>query len=224
MDRILKESFGDKDEAGLNDVLITMTNSEMKYARQYHDYYFSEQLTNLIKKAGFSKYYEKALLKIVDAKRATGTMAESGSRKAADSLEQRKGDVEYYLQFTTDFSLNNIKIVAEFYEEKYGRKLTDTIKKTFSGDIANLFVDIVNYAISPAEYWARRFYEAVTAKDEIDKPQVNRAMLLEGVTDHKKTIEAYKRIYGRDMINDVERNTMLYYRKVLKNLLVSGHS
>ena len=114
-------------------------------------------------------------------------------------------------------SFEEIKMINNIYIQKYNHDLVKTIEKEFSGKLRKLLKAIVRYSVDPAEYYARIVNHAVkglgtnnsllirtlVTRHEIDMPQIR---------------EAYKRLFNKDMIKDIEDDTSGDYRKLLVEL------
>ena len=108
-------------------------------------------------------------------------------------------------------------MINNIYTQKYNHDLVKAIEKEFSGQDRRFLKAIVRFAVDPIEYYARRINFAVKGlgtnnsllirilvkRYEIDMPQIR---------------EAYKRIFNKDMIKDIEDDTSGGYRKLLVEL------
>ena len=132
--------------------------------------------------------------------------------------EKRWGtDEKVFYEILTKASPAEIKMINKIYTQKYNHDLVKAIENEFSGILRRLLKTIVRVSLDPVEYYARRVNFAITGlgtkdtllirilvtRDEIDMPQIR---------------EAYKRIFNKDMIKDIEDDTSGDYRKLLVEL------
>ena len=132
--------------------------------------------------------------------------------------EKRLGtDEKVFYDILTKASAAEIKMINKIYYQKYNHDLLKAIDNEFSGDIKKLLKTIVNVSLNPSEYFATRVKHAMkglgtkdnllirilVTRDEIDIPQIR---------------EAYKRLYNKDMIKDIESETSGDYQKLLVKL------
>ena len=132
--------------------------------------------------------------------------------------EKRWGtDEKVFYEILTKASPAEIKMINKIYTQKYNHDLVKAIENEFSGIVRRLLKTIVRVSLDPVEYYARRINFAIkglgtkdtllirilVTRDEIDMPQIR---------------EAYKRIFKKDMIKDIEDDTSGDYRKLLVEL------
>ena len=135
-----------------------------------------------------------------------------------NSGEKKAGTNEgIFYEIFCKSSFEEIKMINNIYTQKYNHDLVKAIEKEFSGHDRRFLKAIVRFAIDPIEYYARRINFAVKGlgtnnsllirmlvkRYEIDMPQIR---------------EAYKRIFNKDMIKDIEGDTSGDYRKLLVEL------
>ena len=132
--------------------------------------------------------------------------------------EKRWGtDEKVFYEILTKASPAEIKMINKIYTQKYNHDLVKAIENEFSDIVRRLLKTIVRVSLDPVEYYARRVNFAIkglgtkdtllirilVTRDEIDMPQIR---------------EAYKRIFNKDMIKDIEDDTSGDYRKLLVEL------
>ena len=132
--------------------------------------------------------------------------------------EKRWGtDEKVFYDILTKASAPELVLIDQIYREKHKHGLLKAIDKEFSGDMKKLLQTIVYCSINPPEYFATRVHYAVkglgtkdtllirilVTRDELDMPQIK---------------EAYKRLYNKDMVKDVENDTSGDYKRLLVEL------
>ena len=110
-----------------------------------------------------------------------------------------------------------MKMMDKIYTQKYNHGLLKAIDKEFSGDLKKLLKTMVHVSLNPAEYFATRVNYAIKGlgtkdtllmrilitRDEIDMPQIK---------------AEYRKLYNKDMIKDIEKDTSGDYKKLLVEL------
>ena len=167
--------------------------------------------------------FKKVILTLVSATRSENTDANiTDCTEKVDRLykagEKRWGtDEKVFYEILTKASPAEIKMINKIYTQKYNHDLVKAIENEFSGILRRLLKTIVRVSLDPVEYYARRVNFAIkglgtkdtllirilVTRDEIDMPQIR---------------EAYKRIFNKDMIKDIEDDTSGDYRKLLVEL------
>ena len=132
--------------------------------------------------------------------------------------EKRLGtDEKVFYDILTKASPAEIKMINKIYYQKYNHDLLKAIDKEFSGDIKKLLKTIVYVSLDPSEYFATRVNYALkgvgtkdtllirilVTRDEMDLPQIR---------------DAYRRLYNKDMVKDIEKDTSGDYKKLLVKL------
>ena len=167
--------------------------------------------------------FKKVLLTLVSAQRSENPNANiTDCTDKVDKLykagEKRWGtDEKVFYDILTKASPAEIKMINKIYTQKYNHDLVKAIENEFSGILRRLLKTIVRVSLDPVEYYARRVNFAIkglgtkdtllirilVTRDEIDMPQIR---------------DAYKRLFNKDMIKDIEDDTSGDYRKLLVEL------
>ena len=109
------------------------------------------------------------------------------------------------------------KMINNIYIQKYNHDLVKTIEKEFSGKLRKLLKAIVRYSVDPAEYYARIVNHAVKGLGTNNSLLI-RTLVTRHEIDMTQIREAYKRLFNKDMIKDIEDDTSGDYRKLLVKL------
>ena len=108
-------------------------------------------------------------------------------------------------------------MINNIYNQKYNHDLLKAFDKEFSGFECSFLRTIVRYAIDPVEYWARCINGAMKGLGTMDATLI-RILVTRNEIDMPQIREAYKRLFNKDMIKDIEDDTSGYYRKLLVKL------
>ena len=166
---------------------------------------------------------KKVMLTLASALRSTNVNADQNDcNNKVEQLykagEKRLGtDEQVFYDILTKASPEEIKLMDKLYTQKYKHGLLTAIDKEFSGDLKKLLKTMIHVSLNPSEYFATRVNYAVkgagtkdtllirilVTRDEIDMPQIK---------------EAYKRLYNKDMVKDIENDTSGDYKRLLVEL------
>jgi hypothetical protein len=119
--------------------------------------------------------------------------------------------------FTQIFSTRSpleIAMIATYYKQMSGFDLYTSLKKEFSGDVEKLLKAIFYASIDPPEFFATKVRDALKIDGTKDK-QLIRIIVSRAEVDLKGIIQAYKKLYNRDMIADIKDDTSGDYKKIL---------
>ena len=148
---------------------------------------------------------------IVDCKNKAKQLYEAG--------EGKWGTNSYV--FNKIFCLSSkfeLAYICKEYYKLYGHSIIDAINNNFKGDLQKLLKSIIHAIINPSEYFASRINDAIkglgtkdslliriiVSRHEIDMPMIKRY---------------YKQLYGKDMVDDIKKDTSGDYRRLLIELV-----
>ena len=209
-------------EDTLIEILATRPNYYINQIKQRYAILYGKALESHLS-SELSGDLKKVMLTLASATRSENPTADiTDCTNKVDRLykagEKRLGtDEKVFYDILTKASPEEIKMINKIYYQKYNHDLLKAIDNEFSGDIKKLLKTIVNVSLNPSEYFATRVKYAMkglgtkdnllirilVTRDEIDIPQIR---------------EAYKRLYNKDMIKDIESETSGDYQKLLVKL------
>ena len=126
-------------------------------------------------------------------------------------------DEKVFTEILVKSSFEEIKMINNIYIQKYNHDLVKAIEKEFSGKLRKLLKAIVRYSVDPAEYYARIVNHAVKGLGSNNSLLI-RTLVTRHEIDMPQIREAYKRLFNKDMIKDIEDDTSGDYRKLLVKL------
>ncbi len=191
---------------------------KLKYKEQY-----DISLEDAIEKET-SGNFKKLLIALLQGGRSKNLRPDVGvcKRKAKELYEagETKWGTNSYT-FNKIFALSSkfeLAFICKEYYKLYGHTIIDAINNNFKGDLKKLLISIIHAIINPAEYFASRINDAIkgfgtkdtlliriiVSRDEIDMPMIKRY---------------YKQLYGKDLIDDIKKDTSGDYRKLLIELV-----
>ena len=209
-------------EDTLIEILATRPNYYINQIKERYKILYSKELVNELS-SELSGGIKKVMLTLASANRSNNTNPDiNDCTTKAESLykagEKRLGtDEQVFYDILTKASAEEIKQINTIYKQKYNYDLIKAIDSEFSGDLKKLLQTIVYVSLNPPEYFATRINKALkgmgtkdallirilVTRDELDMPQIK---------------EAYKRLYKKDMIKDIESDTSGDYKRLLVEL------
>eukprot|EP00128_Syssomonas_multiformis_P015352 Colp12_sorted_trinity150504_noHs@13740 len=160
-----------------------------------------------------------------DAKTLRAAMKGLGTDEAAiikvvanRSLAQR---LEIKKTFKTSFGrdlIAELSAINAAYHKLAGHTLIDAIKNEFSGDAKTAMVSVVEALTSPDEYFAKRVHDAVAGLGTKDT-QLIRVIVTRDEVNMPGIKAAYKKLYGKDMVQAIKDDTSGDYKKLLVELV-----
>ena len=122
--------------------------------------------------------------------------------------------------FTQIFSTRSpleIAMIATYYKQFAGVDLYSSLKKEFSGDAEKLLKAIFYASIDPPEFFATKVRKALEIDGTQDKMLI-RIIVSRAEVDLRAIIQAYNKLYHRDMIADIKNDTSGDYKKILTEI------
>lgn len=107
--------------------------------------------------------------------------------------------------------------INQYYSQFSSRSLKEAVDSEFSGDAKLALNTILEATISPPSYFARRINKSVKGLGTKDKMLIRNVVSREEI-DMKEVREAYRNIFGKDMVHDIKSDTSGDYQKILCGL------
>ena len=210
------------DEDTLIEILATRPNYYINnIKKRYHEMYGKSLDQDL--SSELSGDLKKVILTLSLANRSENPNPDRGAcNDKADQLyragEKRLGTNEkVFYDILTKSSPQELVLIDKIYQQNHKHGLLKAIDNEFSGNMKKLLKTSVYCSINPSEYFATRVNYAIkgigtkdtllirilVTRDELDMPQIK---------------EAYKRLYKKDMVKDIESDTSGDYKRLLVEL------
>ncbi|KAL5969575.1 Annexin A11 [Taenia solium] len=211
------------DEQLLIQALVPYPNSIVgEISKAYHTKYGRDVVEDV--RSDTSGDFEKILVALLQAQREERTpVSVNGAAADAEALykagENRLGTEEaVFTRILTQRSFEQIKAIAQSYQQKYGRSLESAIKKETSGNYKDAMVSIVRYAEDKNALLAAWLYESMVGMGTRDK-SLMQLVLGRCEIDLQDVKEAYQRKYGKSLVKAIENDTSGDYKRMLVALV-----
>ena len=111
-----------------------------------------------------------------------------------------------------------IVCIDKCYISLRGKSIEKAIDNEFSGDTKKLFKTLFKVLINTPAYFAQRIHEAVDGLGTNDKKLI-RNIVSRSEIDMPLIKQAYRNMYGTEMLSDVRGDTSGDYKKILSKLI-----
>lgn len=212
------KGVGTNDEA-LVEILCSRSNEELKRIKEEYKKLYNDDLERKVS-SDTSGNYKKFLVSIVQCKRSENSVPnDEECKKLAEDLykagEGKIGTDE--ATFNKVFALSSppeLFSINNYYSQFSSKSLKEAVEKEFSGNLKLALNTILESTISPPNYYAKRINKAVKGLGTNDKMLIRNLVSREGI-DMKEIRDAYKNLFGKDMVQDIKEDTSGDYQKIL---------
>lgn len=168
--------------------------------------------------------YRTTLINLLEKERSTNTQPDlDNCVKIAEELygagEGKLGtDENVFVKYFTSLSPEELALVGKEYHKKYKKNIVHVIENEIDGDLQKLFKSILYGIISPSEYFARQINGAVKGIGTNDT-QLIRSVVSRMDIDMKMIKKYYRKLFGKNMAEDIKGDTSGNYQKLLLALI-----
>ena len=212
------------DEGALIEILATRPSYQIAQDKLLFQKLYGKDLVNYVH-SETSGHFRKILLALLQCQRHDFSypINTQDLQMEAQLLYQggaaRWGtDESVFTRIFTTRSPAEIAVIAQLYQKLSGIDLYTSLKKEFSTNAEKALVGIFLASINPPEYFATRIRDALEGIGTKDTNLI-RIIISRSEIDMSLIKQAYKKLYNRDMVNDVKFDTHGDYRKILFALI-----
>ena len=169
---------------------------------------------------------QRLLLTILKCERSTNTVSnhEESSKKAKELIEVGESnwckEDSVFEKLLLGGSKEEIMLCAKYYHKKTQKTILKAIEENFEGDVKNLFTSILYATLNPSEFYARKVHKAIEGFGTDDNSLI-RILVTRDEVDMPKIKQYYKKMFDKDMIEDIKSDCSGDYQKLLVEL--AGH-
>ena len=223
LEKSLSDSFSSKDET-IIEILVTRSNYYLNLIKQRYQEMYKKTLEGHLKLI----YREFDTIKSSLLSLCSGNKQEHSNAFIYDCTtkaemlyragEKRLGtDEKVFYDIIMKASPEELRMINDIYIQKHKHDLTKAINNEFSGLDKTLLKTIVRFAVDPIGFYARKVNKAVKGLGT-DNTTLIRMIVTRNEIDMPQIGEAYKRLFNKDMIKDIEDDTSGDYRTLLVKL------
>ena len=210
------------DEMALIEILATRDSEYIEKMKvRYKEIYPGRDMVVDIKE-DTSGHFWQVLKALLETKRENNTVPDIEECKAYakmlyEASQTKNNHAEIFIEILTKKSKEEIKEIGKIYHKISKNGLIGDIEKIFSGDTKNALIGILYGILSPSEYFAKLIYEAIKGLGTNDTTLI-RVLITRDEIDMPQIKQFYKRVYKKDMIDDIKGDTSGNYQKILVEL------
>ena len=168
--------------------------------------------------------YQKIAMALLDGKRGTNTSPDlqnctNIAKELYDAGEGKIGTNEdVFIKYFTTLSKEELLLVCKEYHKNYKKNMLDTIDNEFGSHVQTLLKVILYSLYSPAEYCAKTINSAVAGAGTSDNRLIRCVLSRTGV-DMKKIKKYYKKLFNKEMEEDIKGDLSGAYSDVIIGVL-----
>ena len=217
----LDKFISDKDI--ITEVICFRSQRRLKLIRaKYQEKYGKDLIEDIKDKT--SGDYQKIILNLLEDNRSKNKEPDlENCSKIADELytagEGKIGtDEDVFTNYFTTLSKEELLEVCKSYHRKHAKTMLDVLHNEFSGKEKKLLDDILYSLLSPSEYFAREINDAIKGLST-DNDKLIRCILTRYSIDMKRIKKYYKRIYQKELLDEVKNDVKGSYERILETLI-----
>ena len=211
-------------EDTLIEILSTRPNYYINQIKQKYEILYKKSLEQRISQE-LSGDLKKVMLTLLSGRRGENQMPNQNDcmNKAQQLYKAGEGKIgtneEIFYQILTMSSPQELALINQCYMQiGKGNNLIKAIDKEFSGNMKKLLQTLVYSSINPSEYFATRINYAVKGKGTKDTLLI-RIVVTRDEIDMPMIKNAYLRLYGKDLVEVIKKDTSGDYKKLLVELV-----
>ena len=211
-------------EDTLIEILSTRPNYYINQIKQKYEILYKKSLEQRISQE-LSGDLKKVMLTLLNGRRGENQMPNQNDcmNKAQQLYKAGEGKIgtneEIFYQILTMSSPQELALINQCYMQiGKGNNLIKAIDKEFSGNMKKLLQTLVYSSINPSEYFATRINYAVKGKGTKDTLLI-RIVVTRDEIDMPMIKNAYLRLYGKDLVEVIKKDTSGDYKKLLVELV-----
>ena len=168
--------------------------------------------------------YQKIAMALLDGKRGTNTSPDlqnctNIAKELYDAGEGKMGtNEEVFIKYFTTLSKEELLLVCKEYHKNYKKNMLDTIDNEFGSHVQTLLKVILYSLYSPSEYFAKTINSAVAGAGTSDNRLIRCVLSRTGV-DMKKIKKYYKKLFNKEMEEDIKGDLSGAYSDVIIGVL-----
>ena len=211
-----------KDEKAIIEILITRTRSHLIFVQKIYKAFYNTSLKNDILNLS-DKNFSEFLLTILSSQRPSSqTIQINDAYNIAkdivkNGIKQYGKKVDLFKEVFVNKSREDLILISRAFFDLYKKNLYDTIDNEVSGANKKLIKDILFGLITPAQWFAKKAYKAMSGPGT-DENTLFRVIVSRAEIDMDDIRDYYFRDRNTDLRNDIDGDCSGAYGKILMNL------
>ena len=168
--------------------------------------------------------YQKIALALLDGNRGTNSSPdlENCTKIAKELYDAGEGKLgtneEVFIKYFTTLSPEELLLVCKEYHKNHKKNMLDCIDNEFDSHVQKLLKIILYSLYSPSEFFAIQIHNSVVGMGTADD-QLIRSIISRADVDMKKIKKYYKKIYNKEMIDEVNNDLSGSYKTIIEGLM-----
>ena len=168
--------------------------------------------------------YQKIILALLDNKRVQNSSPDldNCTKIAKELYDAGEGKIgtneEVFIKYFTTLSPEELLLVCKEYHKNHKKNMLDSIEEEFTSHTKDLLKIILYSLYSPSEFYARNIHISIEGLGTSDNKLI-RSIIARSEIDMPKIKKYYKKIYNKDMIEDVNGDVSGSYKNILNGLM-----
>ncbi len=211
------------DKEVITEVLSFRTQDRIEEIKAKFQEKYGKDLVSEIKSETSGDYQKIALL-LLEGNRGTNKNPdfETCSKIAKEIYDAGEGKIgtneEIFIKYFTSLSKEEMLMVCKEYHRQYKRIMLDAIDEEFSSSVKDLLKIILYSMFSPSQYFAIKIHDSVAGLGTSDNKLI-RSIISRADVDMKKIKKYFKKIYSKDMEEEVKNDLSGSYQKIIEGLI-----
>jgi len=193
-----------------------------KIKEKYQEKYGKDLIEDIKRKT--SGDYQKIILNLLNFNRNQNSTPdlEQCDKIAEELYKAGEGKIgtneEVFINYFTTLSKEELLAVSKAYHSKYSKTMLDVLHNEFSGNEKKLLESILYSFFSPSEYYAREIMDSIKGAGTNDAKLI-RCIITRYNYDMKRIKKYFKRIYQKNMLDEVKDDVSGSYGKLIEELI-----
>lgn len=168
--------------------------------------------------------YQKIVLRLLEGNRNINSSPnlENCTKIAKEIYEAGEGKLgtneDIFINYITSLSKEELLYVCKEYHRNYKKLMLDVIDNEFSSNVKDILKFILYSIFSPSEFFAIQVHNSVVGLGTSDSKLI-RTIISRADVDMKKIKKYYKKLYSKDMIEEVKDDISGSYQKIIEGLI-----
>lgn len=168
--------------------------------------------------------YQKIVLRLLEGNRNINSSPnlENCTKIAKEIYEAGEGKLgtneDIFINYITSLSKEELLYVCKEYHRNYKKLMLDAIDNEFSSNVKDILKFILYSIFSPSEFFAIQVHNSVVGLGTSDSKLI-RTIISRADVDMKKIKKYYKKLYSKDMIEEVKDDISGSYQKIIEGLI-----
>ena len=168
--------------------------------------------------------YQKIAMNLLDGNRNTNSSpdVENCKKIAKELYDAGEGKLgtneEVFIKYFTTLSPEELLLVCKEYHKNHKKNMLDSVDSEFDGHVQKLLKIILYSLYSPSEFFAIQIHNSVVGYGTADDTLI-RSIISRADVDMKKIKKYYKKIYNKDMIQEVNDDLSGSYKTIIEGLM-----